>query len=181
MPGPRILGGMRNAARLLSALVIVSVLGTSCAHPGATCPEPAPAAPARRFSATTVAGGNQGAWMSAFNTVQGNSVDVVVFSTTSNGDSTRGMYPGLERVALRARFNQAVTIKYQTLNLGATTWRTLNGSGSGDSLGANTDYFTDFLKMGDDVRIVVTTGGTGPTTREVALRISNDRALGMFQ
>lgn len=178
--------GMKRLAQLATFVVLfASTFAPGCAAlcGGTYDPDPirGPDTPASGKAKAVQINGNQGAWMSPIAVVQGNSVDVIVFSTTSQGDATRGMYPGLERVALRARFNQAVTIKYQTLKLGQTTWRTWNGSGSGDALAANTDYFTDFLRLDDDVRIVVTTGGTGPTTREVALRISNDRALGMFQ
>lgn len=153
------------------ALVLLAALSAACA------PVAERGGPVRAVQIN----GNQGAWQAASATVAGNNASVVVFSTTSQGDNVRGMYPGLERVALRARFDQAVTVLYQTLSLGSSTWRTMNGSGSGDALPANTDYFTDFLRMGDDVRIVVATGGAGPTTREVSVRISNDRALGMFQ
>lgn len=170
---------MRNLAQL----ALLSALLAACVPPG-TCPDPA--VPHRKVTATTV-GGNQGAWVCGLKggpvcpAVTGNNATVVVFTTTSQGDMQRGQYPGLQRVFARFRFDQATTVLYQTLDGNSTTWRTMNGSGSGDSLAANTDYAVDFLVLGPDVRVAVATGGTGPSTREESVQVFNDRALGMFQ
>jgi hypothetical protein len=113
--------------------------------------------------------------------VGGVSTHNIVFSTTSAGDTNRGMYPGLQRIVVHYRGDQATTVFQQTLApLPSTTWRTLNGSGSGDSVTANTDYAKDFLVLGPDVRVDILTGGTPPTGGgELAIEICNDRTLGM--
>lgn len=157
---------MRN----LRALVILAALSAACV--------PVTGSGGGAVRSTTV-NGNQGAWVPAAATVSGNNASVVVFSTTTSGDNVRGLSPGLERVGIQCRFNQAVTVLYQTLAAGSTTWRTQNGSGSGDAVTANADFWFDYLVKGPDVRIVVVTGGTGPTTREVSIRVSNDRAPGV--
>jgi hypothetical protein len=166
----------------MKRIFLLVALLASCAYPSGSCPDPA-VAPVKKFGASSTLTGNQGTWVTTgFPTITAPSTTYIVFSTTSQGDTVRGRYPGLERVALRARFDQATTILYQTLAAApATTWRTLNGSGSGDSLAAGTDYAVDFLVLGPDVRLEVVTGGTPPTTQEISTRLSNDRALGMFQ
>ena len=170
---------MRHLARSALLLALVTWTAPGCVPHDGACPEPASP---KKFGAPLV-NGYQGVWnTTGFPAITAASTSYVVFSTTSNGDSTRGLSPGLERVALRCRFDQATTILYQTLAAKpATTWRTLNGSGSGDSLAASTDYAVDFLVLGPDVRLVVVTGATPPTTQEVSTRTSNDRELGMFQ
>lgn len=161
--------------KTLFALALFATLA-ACVDPPGTCPAP------RKVGALSNSG-SQGVWVaSGFPAVTAASTSYVLFSTTTAGDSVRGLNLGLERVALRARFDQATTILYQTLAAKpVTTWRTLNGAGSGDALAANTEYAVDFLVLGPDVRLVVTTGGTPPTVQELSYRVSNDRALGMFQ
>lgn len=169
-PAPCIIRGMKT-------LVLLLALVAACATPG----------PPKKFGDIRLAG-NQGAWVCGYQVgltagtacpaVAGNNATVVVFSTTSQGDNSRGQYPGLQRVLVHLRFNQATTVLYQTLVAGSTTWRTMNGGGAGDALAANTDYAVDFLVLGPDVRVAVSTGGSGPTTREEAVEVFNDRAVG---
>lgn len=185
---------MRNLA---AALLCLTALG--CATPGGLPPMPAPpCAPSdinclpspdqqhRKFG--DVSNSPQGQWVCGFQrgatagpacpVVTGSGATVIVFSTTSQGDFNRGMFPGIQRVLVHLRFDQGVTVLYQTLAAGSTTWRTLNGGGVGDTLAASTDYITDFLVMGPDVRVAVVTGGTGPSVQEESVEIFYTRELG---
>jgi hypothetical protein len=166
----------------MKTLVLLLALVASCATPGGLdpiSPDPIGPGPQRRYGDIQV-GGQQCKWATNLPTVAGATTDNIVFTTTAQGDSIRNTFPGLQRVLVHFRGDQGVTVKYQTLApLPTTTWRTMNGAGSGDVVGANTDYATDFLVLGPDVRIDVLTGGAAPTGGgELAVELCNDRVTG---
>jgi hypothetical protein len=161
--------GMRKIA------FFVALFAVACAPLTAEGPAP------KKFGDVQT-GGQQCKWRTNLPTVAGVTTHNIVFTTTAAGDSIRNAVPGLQRVLVHFRGDQGVTVNYQTLApLPATTWRTLNGGGSGDVVAANTDYATDFLVLGPDIRIDILTGGTAPTGGgELAIQVCNDRALGMI-
>lgn len=118
---------------------------------------------------------------SAITTTPGGSATVVLFDTTADiGTGTtltrRRAYPYIKRAIVRIYMDQAATFYHDSLTNGSTTWRTVNGSGSGESITASTLFERDCLFIGDDTRLRVVTG-TGPSTWEVSVRLTTDRAL----
>lgn len=123
------------------------------------------------------------------------STDYIVYDTTQGG-TVRQRANYVDRIPVSVRCNQAVTLKYQTLATSSSTWRTRNGysgaapsgscvettglgSGLGFTVPASTDVYCDFLVQGPDSRIVVTTGGTPPTSCEVDVRLNFTPDLSM--
>jgi len=100
------------------------------------------------------------------------SATTIVFDTT-----VTPVVPPPERLAVSCRFDQAVTLLYQIQRLGSVTWRTMNGTGAGDAVPANTDAFYDYLVQGPNSRLEVVNGGTGPSTPELNVGPVYDRPL----
>lgn len=110
--------------------------------------------------------------VSALNTVTGNSATVVIFDNTV----VTG-HKSADRVMVGMFFDQAVTVLYQVKLPGSSTWRTVNGDGSGDTVAASTLTVIDFRMMAYNDRIEVVTGGTGPSVSEVGVCVVYDSAL----
>ncbi len=105
--------------------------------------------------------------LAALNTVTGNNATIVVFDTSTDTGHKLLLNSGAERLVVGMFFDQAVTVNYQVRHRGSSTWRTINGNGSGDSIAASTDTTIDYRIIGQDNRIQVVTGGTGPTVAEM--------------
>lgn len=72
--------------------------------------------------------------------------------------------------------DQIVTLFAQALVSGSTTWRTFNGSGSGEATTANVLFERDVYLMGDDAQLYIATT-TAPTVWEVSVKLRGDAAL----
>lgn len=119
---------------------------------------------------------------SVFSTVPAGSATVVLFDST--GDPATGVtlsrrkgYPEIKRAIVRIYMDQNATFNHNSLSLNSTTWRTINGSGSGQAVTANTLFELDCLFIGDDTQLTLVTG-TVPTVWEVSVRLAHERALG---
>ena len=73
--------------------------------------------------------------------------------------------------------NQALTFIARTLAGGSTSWRTFNGTGSGEAVAASTLFERDVYLMGDDQQLYVLGSGTTPTTFEVSIKLRAQAAL----
>lgn len=73
--------------------------------------------------------------------------------------------------------DQAVTFLARTLASGSTSWRTFNGTGSGESVTASVLFERDVYLMGDDSQLYILAGATPPTTWEVSIKLRSDPAL----
>lgn len=118
---------------------------------------------------------------SAITATPAGSATVILLDTTwGNTTTTLTVRRGLSRVRraiVRVYMDQAATFYHDSLTVGSTTWRTINGSGSGSAITASTLFEMDCLFIGDDTRLRVVTG-TVPTVWEVSVRLTDDRALG---
>ena len=119
---------------------------------------------------------------SAITTVPGASATVILWdSTADTGKGTtltlRRQFPHLKRALVRIFVDQQCTFFHDNLVNGSTTWRTTNGSGSGETIAASTYFERDCLLMADDTRLKVTTG-TAPSVWEVSVRLIPERPLG---
>ncbi len=151
---------MRTIAK--TVLLVGALLVAGCATEGG-------ARPARMSTASP------SNWVGPLNPVTGNAATIIVFDNTS-GSQYRS---GIDRVVLSIYVDQAVTVNYQVKLPGSSTWRTLNGSGSGDAVAASTLTVLDFTVLAYNSRITVVTGVTGPTTAEVGIGLIQDRSLAM--
>lgn len=88
----------------------------------------------------------------------------------------RRAYPNLARATVRIYMDQAATFFADDLAKISTTWRTYNGSGSGEAIAANTWFERDVYLMGDDHRLRVLTA-TVPTVWEVSVKLWTDKPL----
>lgn len=103
-------------------------------------------------------------------------------STADYGTGTtltqRRAYTYIRRAIVRIYADQIVTLRAKDLVVGSTTWRVVNGGGSGEATSVNTYFERDYLFASDDhmLDVVVT---TAPTVWEVSVRLVEDeRALG---
>ena len=81
-------------------------------------------------------------------------------------------YPNLLAFMLQVRCtDQNVTAYYATLLDGATAWTIWNNGGSGDTVIAGTPFEQTYDVWGNDARIYLTNGGTGPTVLQASLRL----------
>lgn len=76
-------------------------------------------------------------------------------------------YKNVSRVQVGVYVDQALTFYVDWLDAISTTWRTVNGGGSGETVSASTYFFRDVARMGHDMRLRLVAGGTPPTTWEV--------------
>ncbi len=119
---------------------------------------------------------------SAITTVPGGSATVILFDTTANTgtgvtlDHRRG-WSLIKRGIVRIVMDQAATFYHDSLVVSSSTWDTVNGGGSGETIAASTLFERDCLFIGDDTRFRVVTA-TVPTVWRVSVRLSPDRALG---
>lgn len=91
----------------------------------------------------------------------------------------RRRYTKVRRAIVRLYVDQPVTFLAQSLTANSSTWRTYNGSGSGETVAANTFFERDVLFVGDDTMLAATAGATPPTVWEVSVRlVEGDRAVG---
>jgi len=90
--------------------------------------------------------------------------------------SRRGGMSEIRRAIVALFVDQSCTFFVDQLAQNSSTFRTTNGGGSGESVSASTYFERDNLFMGDDTKLRVVTG-TAPTTWEVTIRLSPDRAL----
>lgn len=120
-------------------------------------------------------------WVQAPNipAISGNNSSITMWSMTGGRAAVTGTYlTTVNRAAISIRCNQAVTILYQVERVsGGSVFRTLNGSGSGDAVTANTDTYKEYLIEGPNSQLVVTTGSTGPTACEVDIGLFVDRSV----
>lgn len=155
---------MRSSLRVLVFAVAAIVGVAGCCG---TSPPPRP-----RVGSTL----EPSRWLLPLNTVTGNNATVIIFDTTNAGQNPG---PSVDRIVISCYFDQAVTLQYQVRHRGSSTWRTVNGNGSGDTVSASTQTAIDFLILGYDSRVQVVTGGTGPSTAEVDIGLVYVRPLGM--
>lgn len=153
---------------LRTFLVLAALLTASCAT--------SPAGPAPVHGGGHKMGSSQtpSNWLSPLNNVTGNNATIVVFDNTV----VTG-HKDADRVTVSCFFDQAVTILYQVKLPGSSTWRTVNGNGSGDAVSASTFTSIDYLMLAYNSRIEVVTGGTGPSVAEVQIGVVYDRPLAM--
>lgn len=116
-------------------------------------------------------------------TIPAASSNITLFDTTAGHGTgttlrTRRGYPKVRRAIVRVYTDQAATFFAQSLTVGSTTWRTYNGSGSGEAITANTLFERDVLFIGDDTLLYIATG-TQATVWEVSVRlVEADRSVG---
>ena len=89
----------------------------------------------------------------------------------------RAKRPADRRAICCAIMDQAATFFIDVMLPGSTTWRTVNGNGSGEPIAANTFFERDVLLISDDTRIRIVTVNA-PTVWEVSVRLCGDRGLG---
>jgi hypothetical protein len=118
-------------------------------------------------------------WRASIPTIAGNNATIILFDTTGGNTASRQGYRHVDRIVFTGRCDQAITLNYQILHTGSTTWRTMNGGGSGVAVAANTDTVVDFLALGPDSRVTAVTGGTGPSACEYDIGLFTDRTLGL--
>lgn len=120
---------------------------------------------------------------SAITTVPGASATIILFdSTADTGTGTtlarRRQWPTIKRAIVTILVDQNCTFFHDEITATSTsTWDTINGSGSGETITANTLFERDCRAIGDDFRLRVTTG-TQPTVWRVSVRLTTDQALG---
>jgi hypothetical protein len=157
------------------ALLIGLVTLASCAIPVRIV---APASAPHKFAA---AGGPSGVeyryWQTNLPAITGNNATITLFDTTKGG-TVLGAYAFLQRLMLTLQCDQAVTVTYQVQLSPSTTWMTAAGSNASTSFPASTVTEVDFLSQGQESRIQVVTGSTGPTTCADALALFFVRDLG---
>lgn len=88
----------------------------------------------------------------------------------------RRLFGHNKRALVTIYADQIVTLFAQMLAAGGTTWRTFNGSGSGEATAANVLFERDIYLMGDDVQLYIATT-TAPTVWEVSLKLRSDAAI----
>jgi hypothetical protein len=159
--------------RLLFLLIALTTISAGC-HPGDNTPPQTAGSPVRFAS---MGAGVDVTWLPNPPVVSGNTATIVAFDTTK-GDTLRGAMPSLQRVAVSGVFDQIVTVKFQIKHRLSTTWRTVNGSGSGDATTGNVEFYGDYLVKGSDCRVQIVTGGTGPTLAEYDVGLIYNRQLG---
>ena len=94
---------------------------------------------------------------------------------TKTSLTRRDAYRHIQRITVTVFADQVVTVFFDGVEPGSTTFRTINGGGLGEATTASAYFSRDFFKTGTDVRVrIVTT--TGPTVWEVSCRLSEDRA-----
>lgn len=135
------------------------------------------------FASGTPGGQTYCVWQaqSSINTVTGNNATITVFDSTMGG-TVRGAYDFLQRIMVTANVDQTVTVNYD-VQLGlSTTWVRAAGTNASMSfVGGTVTTGTsegDFLIQGNESRIQVVTGGTGPTATKPAIRLCFVRDLG---
>jgi hypothetical protein len=156
-----------RAWSLMLAVSAALAVGSGCTEK----PEPA-----RRLGAVT---SSNIQWLTSIPTITGNNATIKLFDTTGGSNSNRKGFTHVQRILGSLRCDQAITLLYQVLRTGSTTWRTMNGSGSGDAITASTDTAIDYLVLGPDSRLEAVTGGTGPSSCEVDVGLYTDRTPGM--
>jgi len=110
-------------------------------------------------------------------TVVWNSTYSLINTPTAGGvGNYRGRHKDMQRLVLKVRSNVDVTVKQKTLAQGSTTWRVINGGGSGEVITANNDAQRDFFLEGVDNEITLT-AASDPTTWEISAYLVCDRAL----
>jgi hypothetical protein len=117
----------------------------------------------------------------------GNSGTAILFDSTymllgTPVLATPGPYRGMARWAKRATVTinvtaQNVTFFARTLASGSSSWRTYNGSGSGETVTAGTFFERDVLLIGDDVQLYIANGATAPTIWEVGIKLRSEPGL----
>lgn len=75
-----------------------------------------------------------------------------------------------KRALVTITADQVVTLFARSLASGSTTWRTYNGTGSGEATTANVFFERDIYLVGDDVQLYIATT-TGPTVWEVSIKL----------
>ncbi|HVZ88098.1 MAG TPA: hypothetical protein VHG72_14090 [Polyangia bacterium] len=143
--------------RLLPLLAFVIALSAGCTTTG------------QHLAPVGIGGsGIPNQWIAPANPVTGNSATIVVFDSTATPTHA-------DRIVVSCFFNQGVTVLYQVQHAGSATWRTTNGSGSGDTVTASTQTYLDYPIQGANTRVEVVTGSTGPTTSEVDIGLMYER------
>jgi hypothetical protein len=160
---------------------ILTLLALTAALVGAGCREAAP--PPHAVMASTTPGG-QGycVWQSqsSIPALAGNNQTITAFDSTMGG-TARGAYDFLQRIMFTANVDHDVTVNYD-IQLGtSTTWVRAAGTNASTTFtGGTTTTGTseiDFLVQGNESRIQVVTGGTGPTSTKPAIRLCYVRDL----
>ena len=119
----------------------------------------------------------------AIRNVPAGASNIVLWDTTADpGKGTpfarRRTHPRVRRAIIRVQTDQAATFFAQNVTVNSIIWRTYNGAGAGEAIAANTFFERDVLCVGDDTRLMITTG-TVPTLWEVSVRlVEADRSVG---
>jgi hypothetical protein len=163
---------------------ILTLLALAAALVGAGCREAAP--PPHAVMASGAPGGQTYCvWQSqaSIPAVTGNNATITLFDSTIGG-TARGVYDFLQRIMVTANFDQTVTVNYD-IQLGTSTqWvRAAGTNASSTFTGGTTTTGTneiDFLVQGNESRVQMVTGGTGPGVawNKPAIRLCYVRDLG---
>jgi outer membrane protein assembly factor BamB len=96
--------------------------------------------------------------------------------------NTQGPYRRACRSLKRAQVSiyitgQNATFIARTLASGSTSWRTYNGTGSGETVTASTFFERDVYLLGDDFQLYIANGATAPTVWEVSIKLRTEPGL----
>lgn len=161
--------------RLLFLLAFIALTQQSCAVPVRVVSQPV--APHKMAAAGGPSGVEYRYWQTNLPAITGNNATINLFDTTAGG-TQRGIYAFLQRLMVTLQCDQAVTVTYQVQLSPSTTWLQAAGSNASTSFPANTVTEVDFLSQGQESRVQVVTGSTGPTTCADAVGLFFVRDLG---
>lgn len=109
-------------------------------------------------------------WQTNLPAVTGNSATITMFDTTAGGTQS-GKYDFLQRIMVTANCDQAITVNYQIQIRPNTTWSQAAGTNASFAVASGSVSEVDNLVQGQESRIQIVTGGTGPTVCPVAIAL----------
>jgi hypothetical protein len=162
------------------ALAIAVLAMAACAAPVNNA-DHGPAA-SHKFGASGGPGGSQYCyWQTNLPAVTGNTATITLFDTTAGG-TQRGIFDFMQRMMVVGNVDQTVTVNYDIQMGTSTTWVRAAGTNASYSFAGGTTTTgtteVDHLVQGNESRIQVVTGATGPTASRWALRLCFVRDLG---
>lgn len=154
----------------LLAFVPLLFVGACAAHPIAV----REVDPVTSSHIKAAAGGPGGVeyryWQTNLPAITGNSQTITVFDTTAGGTQS-GVYNFLQRIMVTGNCDQAVTVNYQIQIRPSTTWSLAAGTNASYAFAAGSVSEVDDLVQGQESRIQIVTGATGPTTCPIAIAL----------
>lgn len=109
-------------------------------------------------------------WQTNLPAITGNSQTITAFDTTAGGTQS-GKYDFLQRIMVTGNCDQAVTVNYQIQIRPSTTWSLAAGTNASYAFAAGSVSEVDDLVQGQESRIQIVTGSTGPTTCPIAIAL----------